>query len=198
MPYDYEKFLAAKLGEIARADSVLDIGGGDRFQKDLSRFRELFRRTDYKTLDVEPRYRPDILASIYKIPLAGESVGAIICKSVLEHLEEPAAAVAEMRRILKPGGRILVYVPFMYPYHARPGVYGDYFRFSEDALRYLFRDFASVEIQKVGGYFRALMFFLPWQRRLKVVLEPVAYLLDKLFRRDRGSTTAGYYLYAVK
>lgn len=196
--YGYQKFFEVKLREIAKAESVLDVGGGERFQKDLNRYRELFRHTDYKTLDVEPRYRPDIVATIYEIPVADNSIGAIICKSVLEHLDDPGRAVAEMRRVLEPGGKILLYVPFIYPYHARPGVYKDYFRFSEDALRHLFRDFRNVEIQKVGGYFRALMFFLPYQHRLKVVLEPVAYLLDKLFGRERGSTTAGYYLYAIK
>lgn len=198
MGYAYQRFFEEKLREIARADSVLDVGGGEPFQKDLRHYRALFAHTDYKTLDLEPRYRPDIVASIYKIPLANESIGAIICKSVLEHLEEPRQAVAEMRRILKPGGQVLVYVPFIYPYHARTGVYRDYYRFSEDALCSLFREFGSVEVQKVGGYFRALMFFLPWQHRLKVVLEPIAYALDTLTRRNRGSTTAGYYLYAVK
>ncbi len=198
MAYVYEQFFASKLREVAGAEIVLDVGGGERFQKDLERYRELFANTNYRTLDVESRYRPDILASIYEIPLSSDSVGGIICKSVLEHLEVPERAVAELYRVLKPGGKILVYVPFIYPYHARAGVYKDYYRFSEDALRYLFRDFKRIELQKVGGYFRALMFFLPWQHRLKIVLEPIAYLLDKLFRRDRGSTTAGYYLYAVK
>ena len=199
MTYDYQRFLDEKLRALSAADGVvLDVGGGERFGKDLARYRELFSHTDYKTLDVEPRYHPDIAATIYAIPVADNAIGAIICKSVLEHLEEPERAVREMRRVLEPGGKILLYVPFIYPYHARPGVYRDYFRFSEDALRYFFRDFASVEIQKVGGYFRALMFFLPYQHRLKVVLEPVAYVLDTLFRRERGSTTAGYYLYAVK
>lgn len=198
MPYSYQLFFEEKLREIAEADSVLDVGGGERFQKDLARHRELFRHSDYKTLDVELRYRPDIQASIYQIPLPPSSVGAIICKSVLEHLERPEEGVREMHRILKPGGKILVSVPFIYPYHARVDVYKDFYRFSEDALRYLFREFKSVEVRKVGGYFRALMFFLPYQHRLKVVLEPVSYLLDKLFRRDRGSTTAGFYLYAVK
>lgn len=197
--YGYQKFFDEKIRAIAAAGgTVIDVGGGERFQKDLASYRDLFQSVEYKTLDVEPRYHPDIRATIYKIPLPPSSVSAVICKSVLEHLEEPHQAVAEMHRILKPGGQIFVYAPFIYPYHARPGVYRDFFRFSEDALRYLFRNFREVEIVKIGGYFRALMFFLPWQHRLKTVLEPIACALDKLFRRDRGSTTAGYYLYAVK
>lgn len=198
MRYNYQVFFEKKLREVAGVSPILDVGGGERFQKDLAGYEKLFAATDYKTLDVDIRYHPDIVASIYHIPLADESMGAVICKSVLEHLEEPEHAVREMRRILRPGGKIFVCVPFIYPYHARPGVYRDYYRFSEDALRYLFRDFKSVEIQKIGGYFRALSLFTPYQHRLKTVLEPIAYFLDELFRRNRGSTTTGYYLYAVK
>lgn len=198
MRYRYQRFFEDKLKAVAARRLVLDVGGGRRFQKELERHREMFSGVDYRTLDADPRYNPDIIASVYEIPLPSSSVGAVICKSVLEHLEEPGRAVSEIYRILEPGGAILVHVPFIYPYHARPGAYRDYFRFSEDALRYLFRGFRNLEIQKAGGYFRALMFFLPGQRRLKIILEPVAYFLDALFRRGRGSTTAGYYLYAEK
>ncbi len=198
MRYGYDAYFEKKLREIAACGSVLDVGGGERFGKELACYRDLFRGVEYRTLDLDPRYHPDIQASVYKIPLPNGSVGAVICKSVLEHLEEPGQAVDEMYRILKPGGRLLAYAPFIYPYHARPGGYRDYYRFAEDALRYLFRRFHALEVVKVGGYFRALMFFVPFQARLKPVLEPVAYALDRITRRDRGSTTAGYHVYAVK
>ncbi len=55
-----------------------------------------------------------------------------------------------------------------------------------------------MEIKKEGGYFRALMFFMPFQAKLRFFLEPIAYFLDKIFRTEKKSTTAGYYLYAVK
>ena len=37
-------------------------------------------------------------------PIESESVDLVICDSVLEHLEEPAAFFAEAHRVLKPGG----------------------------------------------------------------------------------------------
>jgi hypothetical protein len=42
-----------------------------------------------------------------------------------------------MRRVLKPDGRIIVSVPFLFPVHDAPH---DYWRFTKYALEYLFRD----------------------------------------------------------
>ena len=58
--------------------------------------------------------------------------------NVLEHIKDPIRAVGEMHRILKKGGKIFVYVPSIYPYHARKGFYPDYWRFFDDTLLFLF------------------------------------------------------------
>lgn len=44
------------------------------------------------------------------LPLAGNSMDVCICFNALDHMREPAAAVAEMRRVLRPGGTLLVMV----------------------------------------------------------------------------------------
>lgn len=198
MRYDFIDFFEEKLREIAREGSVLDVGGGTPFQKQMAAYKDLFKGVEYKTLDLVPDYNPTIVGDIHALPLADDSENAIICKSVLEHVHDPARAVAEMRRVLRDGGKLLLYTHFIYPYHARPPAYSDYFRFTEEGLRQLFQDFRSVEIKKHGGYFMALMFFLPYQHKLKIVLQPICYFLDKLLRTERRSTTAGYYLYAIK
>lgn len=59
----------------------------------------------------------------------------IISVSVFEHIQYPWIAAAEVAKILKPGGRIFVHVPWMFPYHAYPS---DYFRYSKEGLRSLF------------------------------------------------------------
>lgn len=46
-----------------------------------------------------------------RLPWPDASFDAAICLDVLEHIEEDAMVVAEIRRILKPGGRFLVSVP---------------------------------------------------------------------------------------
>lgn len=198
MKYDYIKFFESKLKELSRENFILDVGGGSPFQKKMAKYRNLFVGKRYETLDVSPEYKPTILGDIHNLPLADNSVDAILCNSVLEHVQGPEKAVNEMWRVLKENGKILVFTHFIYPYHAREGIYGDFFRFSEESLRHLFRSFSKIETKKEGGYFRAMMFFLPFQARLRPIWEPVAYFLDKLFKTEKRTTTAGYYLYAEK
>jgi ubiquinone/menaquinone biosynthesis C-methylase UbiE len=54
------------------------------------------------------------------MPLANGSVGSSECDAVLEHATDPSRAVAEMSRILRPGGLLHVVVPFCHPFHAYP------------------------------------------------------------------------------
>jgi len=50
---------------------------------------------------------------------------------VLEHLPDPDACIAELHRSLKPGGTLVLQVPFMYPVHDAPL---DFHRWTRDAL----------------------------------------------------------------
>lgn len=45
-------------------------------------------------------------ASVYELPFADEEFDAVFSHAVLEHLSDPAAAIAEFHRVLKPGGVI--------------------------------------------------------------------------------------------
>lgn len=198
MAYDYAKFFEEKLRELAKEDFILDVGGGHPFQKGMAKYSHIFDGKNFKTLDVAMEYEPDIIGDIHNLPLGEGSVGAILCKSVLEHLENPQKAMDEIYRVLKPGGRVLAYTHFVYPYHGRAGIYKDYFRFTEDGIRNLFGKFKNVEVKKEGGYFRAICFFMPAQAHLKPLWELVAYALDKLFKTEKKSTTCGFYVYAEK
>ena len=62
----------------------------------------------------------DVVADAYRLPYANNSVEAIYCEAVLEHLEHPNEAVAEMFRVLKPGGRVFAATPFLQWFHAFP------------------------------------------------------------------------------
>ena len=56
----------------------------------------------------------------------------VLLTDVLEHIAEPAALMAEIARLLKPNGKLIVGVPFYYWLHERPH---DYYRYTEFALR---------------------------------------------------------------
>jgi len=158
----------------------------------MKKYETLFAKCDYKTLDVSKDYNPDIVGDIHAIPLADASVDGVMCRSVLEHVERPADAIREMYRVLKPGGLAFIQVPSTYPYHARTGfgAYPDYWRFFDSTLRMLMKDFSEVTVQKHGGWFLAMSFFVPGQTYLRWLLNPLASFGDWVFQTDKKTTTA--------
>jgi SAM-dependent methyltransferase len=192
---DARAFEASAIRSIAGAGGlVVDAGGGAPFTKGLAAFRDLFDDVDYRTLDVAAETRPDVVGDIHDLPFADETVDAFICRSVLEHVRRPEQAVNEMLRALRPGGQILVTVPSIYPYHARPGAggYPDYWRFFEDSLKMLLAGFSSVEIVRDGGPAKALVFFLPFLNRRADRLTRLADRLDALVERRRAHSNATF------
>lgn len=69
----------------------------------------------------------------------------VLCTEVLEHLHTPAQAIAEMQRVLKKNGILILTTRFIFPLHDIPG---DYFRFTKYGLKHLLRDFEILEIQE--------------------------------------------------
>src|SRR5213078_89565 len=52
-----------------------------------------------------------ISGSVLQMPFASASFDLAVCLDVLEHLEDDRAALAELRRVVAPGGSLLVTVP---------------------------------------------------------------------------------------
>ncbi len=131
----WEIFFEEKTKEIfSNAKLIIDIGGGLRIDKDKNnRYNPknawlipLSQKVDYKILDPVDTYHPDIVGDIHNLPFDANTIDAIFCLAVLEHVENPFKAVDEMHRVLRPGGYCFVYVPFLYYYHAEIGYYKDY------------------------------------------------------------------------
>ncbi len=76
-----------------------------------------------------------VVGDAYQLPYADNSVDAIHCEAVLEHLEFPNEAVAEMFRVLRVGGQIMAATPFMQHFHAYPNHFQN---FTEIGHRRLF------------------------------------------------------------
>ena len=84
---------------------------------------------------------------------ASEIVGfdVVLCLQVLEHVPDPAAAVRELRRAVKPGGRVLLSTHGVYPFHPNPD---DLWRWTHDGLERLFRansEWSSVTVRPGAG-----------------------------------------------
>jgi SAM-dependent methyltransferase/uncharacterized protein YbaR (Trm112 family) len=62
----------------------------------------------------------DVVGDAYALPYANDCAAMVHCEAVLEHLESPEGAVAEIHRVLRPGGCVFAATPFLQPYHGYP------------------------------------------------------------------------------
>lgn len=92
------------------------------------------RPDGYINLDLFPLPGVDLTADAEHLPFAAALFQRIECDAVLEHVERPEAIVAELSRVLLPGGYVHLVVPFAHPFHEYPR---DYRRFTLDGLRLL-------------------------------------------------------------
>jgi SAM-dependent methyltransferase len=125
---------------------VLVIGGGTVGQG----MAPLYDDPDARIIAFDIYHTPDVhfIADAHTIPLADASVDAVVIQAVLEHVLQPAAVVAEIWRVLRPGGLVYAETPFLQ--HVHEGAY-DFTRFTESGHRYLFRRFDLVRSGASGG-----------------------------------------------
>jgi SAM-dependent methyltransferase len=129
---------------------VLDAGAG------RSPYRGLFKHARYEAADfaqLSSAYAPlDYVCDITDIPVEDGHFDRVICNQVLEHVPEPEKAIAELYRVLKPGGRIFLSAPLFFAEHQKPY---DFFRYTQFSLRKMFEE-AGFEIARMNwleGYF---------------------------------------------
>lgn len=154
---------------------VCDLGAGTRSYEDRVVCIDGYK---YETVHV--------VCDLSALPFADGSLDGVISEAVLEHVPDPAAHVAEMFRVLKPGGRLLCYFPFMAAFHASPH---DYTRLTLPGLRHLFDRFTIESTAVAGGPTSGLLWtFQEWlamvgsfgSERLYRALVPVTWVLSPL------------------
>jgi len=126
---------------------VLDAGSGS-----FTRYKQFFNFDKYLTLDFNPKFNPDIVGSVEKIPLPNSAVDSIVCTAVLGDIFNPQRPIKEFNRILKIDGSCLLTENFFSSIHDRPL---DYFRFTDYYLKKVFMEngFEIIEVEKIGGFF---------------------------------------------
>lgn len=103
---NYHRRLACFLDSFPADALLLDVGSGARRLRD-----------NVITLDIAYAPMVDILADAQRLPLGSQTMDGIVVQQVLEHVSNPDGILAEVYRVLRPGGRLYCEVPFLYPVH---------------------------------------------------------------------------------
>lgn len=164
---------------------VLNVGGGRLPYRELSPGMVNIDLSDHPEVDI----RGDFVRN--RLPFKEGTFDTVLCMSVLEHVRDPDWVIGEIHRVLRPGGLLLLCVPFFYPYHPDPD---DYWRFTASGIRELLREFRDVRVLPLGGRFSMLLLVL---HNLRMVPRPVVEwlfrpcrMLDRLDRHPDYWTTA--------
>ena len=198
----FQKWLARVDG---RKLEVLDVGG--RIQPYRPLLEGRLRR--YLAVDMCRTPLVDVVARGEEIPLASAQFDLVICSQVLEYIPEPGAVIAEIYRVLKPGGCLLLSVPAVFPCDSGH----ECWRFLPASLLRLTSAFRESEVVPEGGsvvgFFRTINACLnifvryPKLRSLfQWTLCPLVNLSGELMTRVAGSDNdqfvANYSVWARK
>lgn len=100
---------------------VLDVGAANRWVENQIPSSCCYVSLDYPATGRDLYgSRPELFADAAKIPIRDKSVDVVLLLEVLEHLRYPSDALKEIHRVLRPGGKLIMSVPFMYPLHDPP------------------------------------------------------------------------------
>jgi ubiquinone/menaquinone biosynthesis C-methylase UbiE len=104
---------------LSDSDRVLDLGCGPGIVSEslahdaglvtgLDLTPEMLRRASRRCSDAGHANCTFVLGNSKRLPLSDESYDAVVTRSAIHHFDDPAAVLAEVARILKPSGRLIV------------------------------------------------------------------------------------------
>lgn len=185
---------------------TLDIGGG--------RKRGEFKApadVTWVVLDANKELGPYILGDAMSIPVKSNMVDCVKCTELLEHVEHPEMVLDEITRVLKPGGTLILSIPFNWGIHADPY---DFQRFTDQKLKIMLEgDFHIQTLKKQGLYFTVIadmirQGILNSGRGLRLIFRPLLPMLNIMVKLDNLSSvrnskimnafTTGFFVIATK
>ena len=125
-----DEWVRNKLSDMSEGQKILDVGAGEgRYRKYTAHLEYVAQ--DFNGYDGEGNgsglhtgtwdcSAVNIVSDITDIPVSDSSFDIVLCTEVLEHVPDPRAAINEMVRVLKPGGKLIVTAPFCSLTHFSP------------------------------------------------------------------------------
>jgi SAM-dependent methyltransferase len=138
------KFLQQQIVQLPREAVIFDVGAG------RGDFATLFEQRKSLALDIFPYPQVDIVCDLTQtVPFRPHSVDAIVLMNVLEHVYNSHELFAAFARILAPGGKLIVAIPFLLKLHQTPY---DFVRYTHYALQKLGEDH-HLTLSHLEGYY---------------------------------------------
>jgi SAM-dependent methyltransferase len=125
--------LRHEIGAASKAlqSPLLDVGCGSKPYRDLFSF-DAYVGMDISSVTTKALKRADVFYDGHRFPFRDGQFNSVLCNQVLEHVFAPDEFIREIRRVLAPGGRLLLTVPFVWDEHEQPF---DYARYSSFGLK---------------------------------------------------------------
>ena len=103
--------------------------------------------------------QPDVRGDAHFLPFQNSYFDWLICTEVMEYVTDPAKMISEMRRVLKPSGKVFLTCPFLYQIHGKPH---DLQRYTDEKLKSLFLNegFAIEKLASQGHFFLVVADFI--------------------------------------
>jgi SAM-dependent methyltransferase len=145
-------------------------------------YHALFKGTyTITTANLNPDDEPDILCNLEeKLSIDDSSYDGVLLINVLEHIFEYRQLAQECARVVRPGGTIVVVVPFLFPVHPSPD---DFHRYTKSALEKMLEKsgFSDITVTALGTGVFAVRWILI-ERLLPGFLRPLSYIANPLTR----------------
>lgn len=177
------------LFELGNCESILEVGSKNSIH------RNLLGNSNYVALDIVDNPNIDLVADVHNIPIRDNFFDLVLCIEVLEHLENPALAISEMRRVLKKNGTLILSTRFIFPLHPDPK---DYYRFTPDSLSFLCRNFKDVQIVPAGNILVSLIMIFLHSLPSKLQKHRLVSFFGKVPTKKNSRFACGYVLKAIK